>query len=56
MNAIRFLDTNILLYALDLDAGPKRQTAFRVIVTGWQIPGAECLSMSVAEKAVSPFG
>ena len=36
MNASLFVDTNILVYALDLDAGRKREAALRVIEAGWQ--------------------
>jgi len=50
MNAIRFLDTNILVHALDLDAGPKRRTALRLIETGWQVPGETALSVQVLQE------
>jgi hypothetical protein len=36
MNASLFVDTNILVYALDLDAGRKRDAALRVIEAEWQ--------------------
>ena len=50
MNAVRFLDTNILVYALDLDAGLKRQSALRLIETGWQELGETALSVQVLQE------
>ena len=50
MNAVRFLDTNILVYALDLDAGLKRQSALRLIETGWKVLGETALSVQVLQE------
>jgi len=38
MSAARFLDTNILLYAYDLDAPAKRAVALRLVEQGWTSP------------------
>jgi predicted nucleic acid-binding protein len=45
MNATLFVDTNILVYALDFDAGRKREPALRVIEAGWQSLGETALSV-----------
>ena len=50
MNASLFVDTNILVYALDLDAGRKREAALRVIEAGWQTPGETALSVQVLQE------
>lgn len=47
MNALIFVDTNVLIYALDLDAGPKRKIALSVIEAGWQALGDTALSIQV---------
>jgi len=50
MNASVFVDTNILVYALDLDAGPKREIALTVIEAGWQSLGETALSVQVLQE------
>jgi len=50
MNATVFVDTNILVYALDLDAGPKREIALSVIEAGWQTLGETALSVQVLQE------
>jgi len=47
MNALIFIDTNVLIYALDLDVGPKRKIALSVIEAGWQALGDTALSIQV---------
>ena len=49
MNAILFVDTNVLVYALDLDAGRKRATALRVIEADWQT-SATALSVQALQE------
>ncbi|MGH8307440.1 MAG: PIN domain-containing protein [Gammaproteobacteria bacterium] len=50
MSASRFLDTNILLYAYDLDAPAKRAIALRLIEAGWNSPGDSALSVQVLQE------
>jgi predicted nucleic acid-binding protein len=50
MNATRFLDTNILLYAYDRDAPAKRDVALRLVQRGWSSPGEVALSVQVLEE------
>jgi hypothetical protein len=50
MNASLFVDTNILVYALDLDAGRKRDAALRVTEAGWQTLGETALSVQVLQE------
>ena len=54
MNAVRFLDTNILMYALDLDAGSKRQSALRLIETGWHARHPAKIGTSCRKKTQNP--
>lgn len=49
MNASRFLDTNILLYAYDLDAPAKRAAALRLVEQGWTAPRAAASSVQVEQ-------
>ena len=49
MNASLFVDTNILVYALDLDAGRKREAALRVIEAA-VTPGETALSVQVLQE------
>jgi predicted nucleic acid-binding protein len=50
MNATRFIDTNILLYAYDLDAPAKRVAALRILEEGWNRPGETALSVQVLQE------
>lgn len=50
MNASRFLDTNILLYAYDLDAPAKRAAALRWVEGGWTAPGETAISVQVLQE------
>ena len=50
MHAIRFLDTNILLYAYDLDAPVKRTVALRFVEQGWTSPGDTAISVQVLQE------
>lgn len=50
MPAKHFLDTNILLYGYDLDAGAKRDTALRLIEAGWKKPGLNAISVQVLQE------
>jgi predicted nucleic acid-binding protein len=50
MNATRFLDTNILLYAYDLDAPAKREVALAIVEHGWTKPGDTALSVQVLQE------
>ena len=50
MNATKFLDTNILLYAYDLDAPAKRAVALRLVEQGWTTPGDTAISVQVLQE------
>ena len=50
MNAARFLDTNILLYAYDLDAPAKRAVALRLVEQGWTALGDTAISVQVLQE------
>ncbi len=50
MNAERFLDTNILLYAYDLDAPEKRRVALHFVEEGWRKLGATAISVQVLQE------
>ncbi len=50
MNALRFLDTNILLYAYDLDAPAKREVALRLVRQGWASLGETAVSVQVLQE------
>lgn len=50
MNAARFLDTNILVYAYDQDAPTKRATALVIVEEGWQQSGKTALSVQVLQE------
>jgi predicted nucleic acid-binding protein len=50
MNAARFLDTNILLYAYDLDAPTKRRVALQLVEQGWTSPGDTAISVQVLQE------
>jgi predicted nucleic acid-binding protein len=50
MNASRFLDTNILLYAYDLDAPAKRAAGLRLVEQGWSDPGEVAISVQVLQE------
>ena len=50
MSASKFLDTNILLYAYDLDAPAKREVALRLVQRGWSSPGDVAISVQVLQE------
>lgn len=50
MNAARFLDTNILVYAYDLDARAKRAVALQLLEQGWSALGATAISVQVLQE------
>ena len=50
MHAIRFLDTNILLYAYDLDAVSKRERALELVEDGWNRLGETAISVQVLQE------
>lgn len=50
MSVIRFLDTNILLYAYDLDAPAKRPEALRLVEQGWTALGDTAISVQVLQE------
>ena len=50
MSAIRFLDTNILVYAFDLDAPAKRDVAMGLIEAGWNALGETAISVQVLQE------
>ncbi|MHB9009991.1 MAG: PIN domain-containing protein [Limisphaerales bacterium] len=50
MRANKFLDTNILLYAYDLDAPAKRMVALQLVGQGWTSPGDTAISVQVLQE------
>ncbi|MDD5261866.1 MAG: PIN domain-containing protein [Methylacidiphilales bacterium] len=50
MSATRFLDTNILLYAYDIDAPVKRAVALRLVEQAWMSPGETAISVQVLQE------
>lgn len=46
----RFLDTNILLYAYDLDAPEKRRVAGTLVEEAWRLPGQTAISVQVLQS------
>ncbi len=50
MNAVRFIDTNILLYSYDLDAPAKRSVAMGLIEEGWADLGKSAISVQVLQE------
>ena len=50
MNAAKFLDTNILLYAYDREASTKREAALRLVEQGWASPGEMAISVQVLQE------
>jgi predicted nucleic acid-binding protein len=50
MSASRFLDTNVLLYAYDLDAPDKRAVALQLVEQGWTFLGDTAISVQVLEE------
>ena len=50
MSASKFLDTNILLYAYDLDAPDKRAVALRLVEQGWAALGDTAISVQVLQE------
>lgn len=49
MTALRFVDTNILLYAYDRDAGGKHERARQILIDLWQADEG-CLSTQVLQE------
>ena len=50
MSAVRFLDTNILLYAFDLDAPEKRAVAMQLLEQGWNSRRDSTISVQVLQE------
>ena len=50
MRANKFLDTNIILYAYDLDAPAKRMVALQLVEQGWTSPGDTAISVQVLQE------
>lgn len=50
MHAVRFLDTNILLYAYDLDAPHKREVALGIVEEGWHSLGETAICVQVLQE------
>ncbi|MGB0744861.1 MAG: PIN domain-containing protein [Opitutales bacterium] len=46
----RFIDTNILLYAYDLDAGRKRDIAQEILADAWRNNGSAAISVQVLQE------
>lgn len=60
MTALRFVDTNVLIYAHDRDAGLKHERAKELLIRLWN-EGNGCLSTQVLQEffvnvtVVNPF-
>jgi len=50
MSVLKFLDTNILLYGYDRDAGIKREVALAQMQLGWQQIGSLAISVQVLQE------
>lgn len=50
MSATKFLDTNILVYAYDLDEPAKRAVALRLVQDGWSALGETAISVQVLQE------
>ena len=50
MSVIKFLDTNVLLYAYDLDAPIKRAVALRFVEQAWTSLGETAISVQVLQE------
>ena len=50
MNATRFIDTNVLVYAYDLDEPDKRVVALKLVEEGWSNLGGIALSVQVLQE------
>lgn len=50
MRVRRFLDTNVLLYAYDLDAGAKREIALRRVEEAFSHPDHTAISVQVLQE------
>jgi len=50
MNATRFMDTNILVYAYDLDAPARRGMALGLVEAGWNNLGETAISVQVLQE------
>lgn len=50
MNAIKFFDTNILVYAYDLDSAEKRKVALQLIESAWHTPQEAVISIQVLQE------
>ncbi len=49
MNGREFVDTNVIIYALDRTAGPKRDVAFRLLERLWS-ERSGCVSLQVLQE------
>ncbi|RME89521.1 MAG: PIN domain-containing protein [Verrucomicrobia bacterium] len=50
MSAHKSLETNVLLYAYDLDAPAKRAVALRLVEEAWSNPGNTAISVQVLQE------
>ena len=50
MSVEYFIDTNILLYAYDLDAPKKREVAVGIVEAGWKQAGSIAVSVQVLQE------
>jgi len=50
MNAAKFLDTNILIYAYDQGAAGKRDVALQLVEQGWVSLGSLAISVQVLQE------
>lgn len=55
MPAESFIDTNILLYAYDLDSPQKRSIAASILEQAWMKPGSHAISVQVLMEFYANF-
>jgi len=55
MSVKRFFDTNILLYAYDLDAGSKREKALLLLSEALRVPSETAISVQVLQEFHANF-
>ena len=53
MTADVFIDTNVLVYAYDLDAGVRHETAQALVAEAWQGPQTPWISVQVLQELLA---
>lgn len=50
MSEVKFVDTNVLVYAYDQNAPAKRHVAMKLVEQGWGKPGSLAISVQVLQE------